>query len=36
MRILTRYILREVLSHALIGASVFTFVIFLRDLERIL
>ncbi|MGZ4835200.1 MAG: LptF/LptG family permease, partial [Terriglobales bacterium] len=36
MRILTRYILREVLSHALIGAAVFTFVIFLRDLERIL
>ena len=36
MRILTRYILREVLSHAAIGATVFTFVIFLRDLERIL
>ncbi|HET7751024.1 MAG TPA: LptF/LptG family permease, partial [Terriglobales bacterium] len=36
MRIFTRYILREVLSHALIGAAVFTFVIFLRDLERIL
>ena len=36
MRILTRYILREVLSHALIGVAVFTFVIFLRDLERIL
>ncbi len=36
MRILTRYILGEVLSHALVGAAVFTFVIFLRDLERIL
>jgi LPS export ABC transporter permease LptG/LPS export ABC transporter permease LptF len=36
MRIFTRYILREVLSHALIGAAVFTFVIFLRDLEKIL
>ena len=36
MRILTRYILREVSSHALIGALVFTFVIFMRDLARIL
>jgi len=36
MRILTRYILREVLSHALIGAAIFTFVIFMRDLGRIL
>jgi LPS export ABC transporter permease LptF/LPS export ABC transporter permease LptG len=36
MRILTRYILREVSSHALIGAVVFTFVIFMRDLARIL
>jgi len=36
MRILTRYILREVLSHALIGAAIFTFVIFVRDLARIL
>ncbi|MGI9103037.1 MAG: LPS export ABC transporter permease LptF [Terriglobales bacterium] len=36
MRIFTRYILSEVVSHALIGAAVFTFVIFLRDLERIL
>jgi len=36
MRILTRYILREVLSHALIGAGVFTFVLFTRDLGRIL
>ena len=36
MRILTRYILREVSSHALIGAMIFTFVIFMRDLARIL
>jgi LPS export ABC transporter permease LptF/LPS export ABC transporter permease LptG len=36
MRILTRYILREVTSHALIGISVFTFVLFTRDLGRIL
>jgi LPS export ABC transporter permease LptG/LPS export ABC transporter permease LptF len=36
MRILTRYILREVVSHALIGAAVFTFVLFTRDLGRIL
>ncbi|HEX9119242.1 MAG TPA: LPS export ABC transporter permease LptF [Terriglobales bacterium] len=36
MRILTRYILSEVLAHALIGVAIFTFVIFLRDLERIL
>jgi LPS export ABC transporter permease LptF/LPS export ABC transporter permease LptG len=36
MRILTRYILREVFSHALIGAAIFTFVIFMRDLARIL
>ena len=36
MRILTRYILREVASHAAIGAAVFTFVLFTRDLGRIL
>jgi LPS export ABC transporter permease LptF/LPS export ABC transporter permease LptG len=36
MRILTRYILREVTSHALIGVAIFTFVIFMRDLARIL
>ena len=36
MRILTRYILGEVLSHALIGAAVFTFVVFMRDLAKIL
>jgi LPS export ABC transporter permease LptG/LPS export ABC transporter permease LptF len=36
MRILTRYILGEVTSHALIGAAIFTFVLFTRDLGRIL
>ena len=36
MRILTRYILREVLSHALIGGAVFTFVLFMRPLGQIL
>jgi len=36
MRILTRYILGEVISHALIGAGLFTFVLFTRDLGRIL
>jgi LPS export ABC transporter permease LptG/LPS export ABC transporter permease LptF len=36
MRILTRYILREVISHAAIGAAIFTFVLFTKDLGRIL
>jgi LPS export ABC transporter permease LptF/LPS export ABC transporter permease LptG len=36
VRIFTRYILKEVLSHGLIGASVFTFVIFMRDLAHLL
>ena len=36
MRILTRYILREVLSHAILGGVLFTFVLFMRDLGRIL
>jgi len=36
MRILTRYILREVISHGAIGVAVFTFVLFTRDLGRIL
>ncbi len=36
MRILTRYILREVMAHALIGAAIFTFVLFTRDLGHIL
>ena len=36
MRILTRYILREITYHALIGAGVFTFVLFTQSLARIL
>src|SRR5215470_13034611 len=36
MRILTRYILGEVSSHALIGTAIFTFVIFTRELGQIL
>jgi LPS export ABC transporter permease LptF/LPS export ABC transporter permease LptG len=36
MRILTRYILREVTAHALIGVAVFTFILFTRDLGQIL
>ena len=36
MRILTRYILREVTSHALLGGLLFTFVLFMRDLGKIL
>ncbi len=36
MRILTRYILREVTAHALIGIAIFTFVLFTRDLGHIL
>jgi LPS export ABC transporter permease LptG/LPS export ABC transporter permease LptF len=36
MRILTRYILREVTSHALLGGALFTFIIFTRSLGPIL
>ena len=36
MRIFRRYILREVTSHAAIGASVFTFVLFMQTVSRIL
>jgi LPS export ABC transporter permease LptG/LPS export ABC transporter permease LptF len=36
VRILTRYILREVLSHALLGGALFTFVLFMRPLSSIL
>ncbi|MBV8671994.1 MAG: LptF/LptG family permease [Acidobacteriaceae bacterium] len=36
MRILTRYILKEVLSHAFIGGALFTFVLFMRDLPHLL
>jgi len=36
VRILTRYILKEVSSHALLGIALFTFIIFMRDLGRLL
>ncbi|MBV8051186.1 MAG: LPS export ABC transporter permease LptF [Acidobacteriaceae bacterium] len=36
MRILTRYILREVTGHALIGVILFSFILFTRDLAQIL
>ncbi|MCX6619201.1 MAG: LPS export ABC transporter permease LptF [Acidobacteria bacterium] len=36
MRILTRYILREILKHALLGLVLFTFVLFARDVGRLL
>ena len=36
MRIFTRYILREVTSYALLGGTLFTFVLFMRDLGKIL
>ena len=36
MRILTRYILGEILSHTLIGCAIFTFILFMRDLPHIL
>jgi LPS export ABC transporter permease LptG/LPS export ABC transporter permease LptF len=36
VRILTRYILKEVSSHALLGVLLFTFIIFMRDLGKLL
>ncbi len=36
MRILTRYILGEVLSHTVIGCALFTFIIFMKELPSIL
>ena len=36
MRILTRYILGEILSYAFIGCAVFTFILFMRNLNQIL
>jgi LPS export ABC transporter permease LptF/LPS export ABC transporter permease LptG len=36
VRILTRYILKEIASHALIGVALFTFIIFMRDLGKLL
>ena len=36
MRILTRYILGEILSHTFIGCALFTFILFMRELSQIL
>jgi LPS export ABC transporter permease LptG/LPS export ABC transporter permease LptF len=36
VRILTRYILGEIISHTLIGCALFTFILFMRDLPHIL
>jgi LPS export ABC transporter permease LptG/LPS export ABC transporter permease LptF len=36
VRILTRYISGEILSHAVIGGVIFTFVLFMKELPRIL
>jgi LPS export ABC transporter permease LptG/LPS export ABC transporter permease LptF len=36
LRILTRYILGEIFSHALIGCALFTFILFMRELGHIL
>ncbi|HKD91006.1 MAG TPA: LPS export ABC transporter permease LptF [Terriglobales bacterium] len=36
MRTFTRYILHEVVTHGLIGAALFTFIVFMRDMGRLL
>lgn len=36
MRILSRYIWREVISHAMIGGALFTFVLFMKDIGKLL
>jgi len=36
VRILTRYILGEILSHTLIGCALFTFILFMKELSHIL
>jgi lipopolysaccharide export LptBFGC system permease protein LptF len=36
VRILNRYISGEILSHALIGGVIFTFILFMKELPRIL
>ena len=36
MRILTRYILGEITTHAILGCALFTFILFMRPLEQIL
>jgi lipopolysaccharide export LptBFGC system permease protein LptF len=35
VRILTRYIWKEVLSHALLGGVLFTFVLFMKNLDQL-
>jgi lipopolysaccharide export LptBFGC system permease protein LptF len=36
VRILTRYILGEILSHTLIGCVIFTFILFMKELPKVL
>jgi LPS export ABC transporter permease LptG/LPS export ABC transporter permease LptF len=36
VRILTRYILKEIVSHAFIGLALFTFVVFMREIGRLM
>jgi len=36
LRILTRYILGEILSHTLIGCALFTFILLMKELPKIL
>jgi lipopolysaccharide export LptBFGC system permease protein LptF len=36
VRILTRYILGEILSHTLIGCALFTFILLMKELPKIL
>jgi lipopolysaccharide export LptBFGC system permease protein LptF len=36
VRILTRYILGEITSHALLGCALFTFILMMKPLEQIL
>jgi LPS export ABC transporter permease LptG/LPS export ABC transporter permease LptF len=36
VRILTRYILKEIVSHALIGLALFTFLVFMREIGRLM
>ena len=36
MRILTRYVFKEIASHSLLGLGMFTFVLFTRDVGRLI
>src|SRR2546427_8856151 len=36
VRIITRYILKEISSHAILGLPLFTFVLFIKDVGRLL